>query len=199
MKDLKLILDNHMEWLIGNKGESGQCADLRGIYLGNAYIKGAILSGANCRAVNFKGASLELSNFNEADFLGANLSNTNLYNASFCYANFKCADLSGADFRYAKLNCANIQYCKYDLYSIIQIYFDDPQCVTEAMRHDAANHPEPELFDAWAAGGDCPYNKKGKRLICGFEAKKELWKPGKPELSLYELWLEIAKSLEIKT
>jgi hypothetical protein len=63
----------------------------------------------------------------------------------------------------------------------------------ELMRRDADAHPNPELFDAWADGGPCPYDGVPVRRLFFFSEQSDLWKPGKPEMSTYDLIYAIAK------
>ena len=63
----------------------------------------------------------------------------------------------------------------------------------ELMRWDASSHANPDAFDVWARGGDCPYhNYQGIRLL-NFNEDRNIWKPGKPEMSIFELLLAICK------
>jgi len=48
----------------------------------------------------------------------------------------------------------------------------------EAMRYDAACHPDPAAFDTWAAGGVCPYNGVKVQRACKFTERRDLWSPG---------------------
>jgi len=61
------------------------------------------------------------------------------------------------------------------------------------MRRDAQFHPEPAKFDEWANGGKCPYDKCICQQAYHFEHNANLWVPGKPTMTDYELLLAIAK------
>ena len=61
----------------------------------------------------------------------------------------------------------------------------------ELMRRDAWAHPKPELFDVWSQGGNCPYQNEERFWL--FKLKKELWKPGPPEMRDSDLILAICK------
>jgi len=60
------------------------------------------------------------------------------------------------------------------------------------MRRDANFHPNPEKFDAWAKGGDCPYADSICQRAYHFEHKASLWIPGKPTMTDYDLFMAIA-------
>ena len=168
---LDKILKLHEKWL--NSEDGGIKADFCGKNLEGANIPGANLRGANFLGANLEGANLRGVNLRSVNLCGVNLSDSNL----------RDSNLSGA---------------YYNLHNILQIQFTNLDCITEAMKHDAANHPKPELFDEWAKGGACPYQKyPNTRLINGFMPHREFWKPGKPKTNLWELWLMIAKSENI--
>lgn len=98
-------------------------ADLKGINLEqavienanfeNANLKGAVLKGANLREAHFTGADLrgvflseallELADLTEADLTGAFLKSTNLENANLCGATLKGAFLLDASLKWANL------------------------------------------------------------------------------------------------
>jgi hypothetical protein len=60
------------------------------------------------------------------------------------------------------------------------------------MRRDYAAHPYPERFDQWAKGdGECPYKKIERFWF--FEERKDLWKPGKPEMEDRDLIVALCK------
>ena len=60
------------------------------------------------------------------------------------------------------------------------------------MRRDAFGHPNPEKFDNWAKGGNCPYDDVER--FWSFEPKRELWSPGIPQMTDRDLIIEICKS-----
>ena len=68
----------------------------------------------------------------------------------------------------------------------------------ELMRRDASFHPDPKKFGQWAKGGECPYKDCVCQQIHHFEIKKELWQPGKPTMTDYELLMAIAKEKKWK-
>ena len=47
----------------------------------------------------------------------------------------------------------------------------------DLMRYDAANHPRPESFNTWAAGGACPYTGCKWGRSANFFQKTSLWSP----------------------
>ena len=60
----------------------------------------------------------------------------------------------------------------------------------ELMRHDA-EFCGLDKINAWANGGDCPYDKYCRDFI--FVEKRELWKPGVPKYRGEELWKKLAE------
>ena len=49
----------------------------------------------------------------------------------------------------------------------------------DLMEWDAFCHNDRAKFDAWAAGGSCPYNGENYRRAANFKEKKGLWGKGK--------------------
>ena len=78
-------------------------ADLRGAYLGDAYLGGADLGGANLGDANLRGADLRGANLVDANLRGAYLGGAYLVDA-----NLRGAYLGGADLRGANLVDANL-------------------------------------------------------------------------------------------
>ena len=114
------------------------------------------------------------------------------------------ADLWKANLREAELREANLRGVKMKFKFFPSIRFlstlslgklPDNICL-ELMRRDASGHPNPEEFNKWANGGGCPYVDV-ERFWC-FEPKKELWKPGKPEMEDRDLIMAICKHKEWK-
>ena len=115
----------------------------------------------------------------EADLREANLWGANLWEANLREANLRGANLREADLWGAKIEF--LQYPSIRLISSIQLG-DLPDPLTlELMRKDAYGHPVPEKFDTWSRGGDCPYQNEER--MWWFTEKKELWKPGPPEMT----------------
>ena len=99
------------------------------------------------------------------------------------------ADLSNANLSSADLPApAMFLLCSWGAVS--------DKLTTELMRYDASNHPNPEKFDEWAAGGDCPY-QSGFQRCANFTEKRDLWKKGKTK-SARELALMLFKEKKIK-
>jgi hypothetical protein len=151
----------------------------------------ANLSGADLSGAYFSGADLSWAYFSGANLSEADLSWANLSWANLSRANLSRANLSGAYFSGAK----NIEF--YNLPSLatlakINLYNLPDDLQLELMRRDAQSHPHPELFDEWVKTGKCPYQNEERFWL--FEPKPKLWKPGKPEISDYQLILEICKS-----
>ena len=141
-----------------------------------AYLRGAGLRGAYLRGADLRGADLRGADLGGADLGGAYLGG---------------ADLGGADLRGAS-------YCLTSVF--LSLWENVPDNLNlEMMRWDATLIPDPEQMDRWAIGGDCPCpGKNGTQKMFGFNPKKELWKPGKPEMTLRELFVALCKANEIK-
>ena len=60
----------------------------------------------------------------------------------------------------------------------------------DLMRLDAACHPDPDAFDRWAAGGDCPYSGVRVERAAAFTEQRELWVAGPPRRP-YDLMVEV--------
>ena len=113
----------------------------------------------------------------------------------------KGAYLGGADLGGADLGGADLGGASYCLTSVfLSLWENVPDNLNlEMMRWDATLIPDPEQMDRWAIGGDCPCpGKNGTQKMFGFNPKKELWKPGKPEMTLRELFVALCKANEIK-
>jgi hypothetical protein len=82
------------------------------------------------------------------------------------------------------------------LYSNLSLVSDN--ITLELMRRDAQFHPNPFKFDEWAKGGKCPYDNCICQQAYHFEHNSELWVPGKPTMTDYELLLAIAKEKKWK-
>lgn len=95
-KELRKILDKHIDWL--NEEDGGERADL---------------VGANLRSLDLRYADLSEANLFDADLSGANLRGVSLIGADLRYANLVGADLTdailiGADLRYANFSLATL-------------------------------------------------------------------------------------------
>ena len=100
-------------------------------------------------------------------------------------ANLQGANLWGADLRGVDLtdeNVAALLLCSWNVLS--------SDLTTELMRLDAANHPDPSRFDAWAQGGACPYQGLPVKRVAQFQESRKLWSPG-PARPAKELLLRI--------
>ena len=78
-KELDEILALHLKWL---KDEpDGKRANLRGVDLGCAYLRGADLRGANLRGADLRGADLRGADLGDANLRGVDLSGADLSGA----------------------------------------------------------------------------------------------------------------------
>ena len=111
------------------------------------------------------------------------------------------ADLSSADLSSANLRSANLRSADLPSPTMLLLaswYQVSAELTLKLMRYDAANHPEPEKFDEWAKGGDCPYYDVKWQRCANFEENRELWKPGKTTKSALELVMMLFAEKEIK-
>ena len=165
--EIKSVLDAHVLWK--NKKKGGVRADLSGADLYGANLSGADLSRAYLYGANLSGADLSRAYLYGADLSRANLSGANLYRTKI---------------EFIKLPSIKM-LASFDIGSL------SDSLTLELMRRDAWAHPKPELFDAWANGGSCPYQNEDRFWL--FELKKELWKPGPPEMRDSDLILAICR------
>ena len=109
----------------------------------------------------------------------ANLSKANLYRANLFGAN-----LSKVKFMFQ-------QFPSITLLSSINLGEISDKLALELMRRDAEAHPYPERFNEWASGGVCPYQNEER--FWKFKERREVWKPGKPQMKGSDLIIEICK------
>jgi hypothetical protein len=86
------------------------------------------------------------------------------------------------------------------LLEILQLKISDisDELTLELMRWDSLLCGVRKMDD-WAKKGEkCPFSDTNKQRMFNFSEKKSLWKKGKPELNIVELWKKIAKELKIK-
>ena len=169
--------------------------NLYGANLSGANLSRADLSGADLYRADLYRANLSGANLSGANLYRANLSGANLYRANLSRADLYRADLSGANLYRANLSRATIFFNKFPsirVLSSINLGKLSDALSLELMRRDAAAHPYPERFDEWARGGNCPYQNEERFWI--FDLNRDLWKPGKPELTDVELIRNICNS-----
>ena len=87
-------------------------------------------------------------------------------------ANLRDADLSGAKYN------AETMWPAPSMVLLARWGEVSDQLCADLMAHDAANHPEPKVFDIWAKGGPCPYTGINVQRVANFQEKKELWGKG---------------------
>jgi hypothetical protein len=116
---------------------------------------------------------------------GANLEGANLAGANLAGANLEGANLEGANLTRAELPAPTmVLLARWRNVS-------DELC-SDLMRWDAANHPDPTAFDAWAKGGPCPYDGVKIARACNFKERKNLWTPG-PAKRPFELMVALIR------
>lgn len=91
-EELQEILIKHKKW-VDSDGRYGERANLQGVYLRGANLRGANLQGVYLRGANLYGADLQGANLQKADLRGACL-----YGADLQDANLHDADLRGTLF-----------------------------------------------------------------------------------------------------
>ena len=114
-------------------------------------------------------------------------------------ANLTWANLIGANLTWANLTGAKTTNIYWPSATMILLAewgpVSDELCL-DLMRYDAANHNNPGLFIAWAAGGACPY--AGSRIVraAHFQEQPHLIKTdflSLPVKSAHELVCMLAK------
>ena len=114
--------------------------------------------------------------------------------ANLCEADLYRANLYGAYLSGANLSEANLDFHQFPslrLLSSINLGSISDKLALELMRWDAQCHPKPELFDEWAKGEECPYQDEERFWV--FIEKREVWKPGEPQMTGSELIMAICK------
>jgi hypothetical protein len=101
------------------------------------------------------------------------------------------------EFEGANLEGADLQRAKYSILSILRSHwYNISDLLTlELMRWDAISCGEDKMT-SWVNGGSCPFDKLERDFY--FREKKELWKPGKPEMNHRQLFEALCKEKDIK-
>lgn len=104
------------------------------------------------------------------------------------------ADLRGADLREENLYGANLRGA--DLPSPTMMLMVNwgslPDTLTaDLMVYDAACHPDPSAFSAWANGGPCPYENVRVERAAGFAEQKHFWDATRPLRRPYDLMADV--------
>ena len=107
-------------------------------------------------------------------------------------------DLEKAQSGDKNLRGADLRGARYSVFSVLQSYLGElsDDLTTELMKWDAHATPTPSKFMEWKKGGECPAQKHLR--IANFKEDRELFRQGKPTMTLWELWEAIAKELEVK-
>ena len=149
---------------------------------------------------NLSGADLRRARLSEANLSRANLSGADLGWADLSGANLRWTDLEGANLSRARLEGANLSGAKYSVLAVLQADWgkvSDELC-RELMQWDAACSPTPEAFQAWTDGSpDCPCAQILRAFH--FREARDLYVPGPPTKTLWQLWLDLAKQAGITT
>jgi len=169
-------------------------ADLSGADLSWANLSGADLSWANLSKANLSKANLYEADLFKADLYGANLSGADLSEAYLSEAYLSEVNLSGVNLCGVNLCGANLEFSRFPsirFISSIQLGLISNDLALELMRRDVDGHPYPEKFDEWAKDGDCPYQNEERFWL--FDEEREVWEPGKPQMSDKDLIIAICK------
>ena len=161
-----------------------QGANLRGANLPGADLDGAGLDGADLDGADLYGADLDGANLR-----GANLRGANLYGANLRGANLYGADLRGADLDGADLDGANLPSPTMILMASWGSVSD--LLCRDLMNFDAACHPNPLKFEAWAKGGECPYQGEKVQRAAIFSENRLLWDATAPMCRPYDLMVRL--------
>ena len=150
------------------------------LWLNDKGGKRANLAGADLAGANLSGANLSRANLAGADLAGANLSRANLAGAN----------LAGA-------NLAGATYNPFAFVVQINMGIVSDKLTLELMRQDALICGEDKMTE-WAKGGDCPFSGINQMRAFIFQEKRELWKKGRPQMNLMQIFEMYCKEAEIK-
>jgi hypothetical protein len=145
------------------------------------------------RRADLRGASLQGADLRGADLRDASLRDASLQGAHLQGACLQGACLQGADLQGACLQGACLQGADLPAPTVVLLASWDVVADTltaDLMRLDAACHPDPDAFDRWAAGGDCPYSGVRVERAAAFAEQRELWVAGPPRRP-YDLMVEV--------
>jgi uncharacterized protein YjbI with pentapeptide repeats len=177
-------------------------ANLRGADLSGADLSDGDLSEANLSRADLSDANLRGANLSRADLRGADLYGANLGEANLIRADLRRANLSDANLRGANLRGANLRGAKYSVLTVLGCDWGKTsrELCTELMAWDASAHPHPGTFKKWADGvGCCPLNTSHVERLFLFAEKSKFYKGNLPTMTLWELWMALAKERGIKT
>ena len=106
--------------------------------------------------------------------------------------------MPNANLQWADLRGANLQRAKYGLQSVLAANWRavSDALTTEMMKWDAHASPNPAAFMMWKNGGDCPLGKTERLFL--FAEKRELFRSGKPAMTLWKLWEALCREKEIE-
>ena len=132
-----------------------------------------------------------------ANLSSADLRRADLSHADLSHANLSHANLSSADLRHTNLSHANLSSAVNFFHSANLGELSD-KLTLELMRWDATICGG-KLMDKWIKDGACPFgeNMLFPRLFW-FAEKKSLWKKGKPQMTLRQVYEAILDELKIK-
>jgi uncharacterized protein YjbI with pentapeptide repeats len=120
-------------------------AQLDGLDLAGANLKGAdmvaaILDNTNLKGANLEGATIAGGEMREANLEGANMAGAKLSGANLTGANLTHANLTSADLTYAILDSADLQHADMTDADVSCAYFECAKLQWSEMRNAIAKH-----------------------------------------------------------
>jgi hypothetical protein len=160
------------------------------------------LDGADLRGVCLHETNLDGAHLKHVDLHGVDLYDANLRDADLREVNLRGADLRGANLNRANLCDADLCETKLPAPSMVLLAqwgkVSNALCI-ELMRYEAANCPDPKVFDRWGEKGFewdeewvCPYVDCDIDRAAHFDERSELWSPGS-SMRPYDLMAMVLK------
>ena len=117
-------------------------------------------------------------------------------NINLHWSNLRGSDLSRSDLRESDLRGTRLPSPTTVLLANWTGPLSDT-LIADLMEYDAASHPNRAMFDAWAAGGPCPYKGVHVQRAALFTENKTLWGKGKLH-GAYSLMRRLFEERKIK-
>ena len=130
---------------LANVGLSLEDADLIGVVLGGAYLKGVDLSGADLRDAELWFTDLGAANLRGVDLKGANLSSAALWFADLTGSDLKDADLTGVDLYGVNLTDVNLSGADFRGADLSSADFSETSGLTQDQIDSAYGNAETKL------------------------------------------------------
>jgi len=200
--ELQDILHLHQSWLDKKPWGKQGClnnANLYNIDLSNLTLSGFIFHNTNLTKVNLTNTVLTNTIFVNANLYKAKLINASLIRSNLFGANLSNADLTNANLTTAILSGSTLHNAQYSINQMLMIDIQDTsdKLNLELMRWECSIHPNGKFaFDNWKKNKIYPFSYNIRRMF-HFNEKRDLWNYSTPKLSLYKLWLLIARNNDI--